>query len=195
MTKSCLCQSAWRTIAAGLLGFVLMAGSASAALITGGTGNEPLKDPGWPEHAAAVFNSKSRVAWWEGPPFGGGEYHAECRGDQAELQRVFNDFAKIDAPVRRVVLHDGTGKSFWLNPNDEPANRDAARIDWTFTVWVPNSYVFQQKLPERARPPEITESSQPVPTLDVYVSEKLAWEKLIVPKGIEVVDKRAKAAQ
>lgn len=195
MMKLRLCQSAWRSIVAGLLVLVMMAGSASAALIVGGTGNEPMDDPGWPEHAAAVFNSKSRVAWWEGPPFGGGEYHAECRGDQAGLQRVLDDFAKIDAPVRRVVLHEGSGKSFWLNPNDEPAKRDAARIDWTFTVWVPDRYVFQQKLPARVRPPEITESSQPVPTLDVYISEKLAWEKLTMPEGIEVVDKRAKAPQ
>ncbi|HEX3449516.1 MAG TPA: hypothetical protein VHS97_14775, partial [Isosphaeraceae bacterium] len=51
------------------------------ALITGGEGNKPISDPGWHAGAAAIFNHTGRVAWWEGPPFGGGQWHAECRGD------------------------------------------------------------------------------------------------------------------
>jgi hypothetical protein len=47
------------------------------ALIEGGEGNTPIADPGWPKFAAAIFNTKSRIAWWEGPPFGGGQWHAE----------------------------------------------------------------------------------------------------------------------
>src|SRR5688572_14975358 len=46
-------------------------------LIRGGEGNSPVADPGWPAGAAAIFNSSARIAWWEGPPFGGGQWHAE----------------------------------------------------------------------------------------------------------------------
>lgn len=98
------------------------------ALITGGEGNEPINDPGWPKGAAAAFNSETRVAWWEGPPFGGGQWHAECKGDAAALSLVLDDFSKIDAPKKRIVLHDGFGHSFWLNPNGDPLpHRVAAR--------------------------------------------------------------------
>ena len=56
-------------IATGLL-LTILAVSApreASALITGGTGNTPLRDPGWPTGAAAIFNHTGRIAWWEGP--------------------------------------------------------------------------------------------------------------------------------
>ena len=117
----------------GLLAAMIVAvpfGSASA-LITGGEGNKPIADPGWPGVAAAIFNHPGRVAWWEGPPFGGGQWHAECRGDARALGAVLADFARLDARAKRVILHDGDGHSFWLNPNGEPAKAaDAAdRLD------------------------------------------------------------------
>src|SRR5215471_2884893 len=87
------------------------------ALITGGEGNKPVADPGWPKGAAAIFNIKARIAWWEGPPFGGGQWHAECRGDAKALSAVLADFAKLDVKNKQVVLHDGQGHSFWLDPN------------------------------------------------------------------------------
>ena len=96
------------------------------ALITGGEGNKPLNDPGWPKGAAAIFDHPGRVAWWEGPPFGGGQWHAECRGNAGALNVVLADFARLDAKTKRAVVHDGVGHSFWLNPNRLPAKRDAA---------------------------------------------------------------------
>ena len=42
------------------------------ALIVGGKGNSPVHDPGWPRGAAAIFNNPARIAYWVGPPFGGG---------------------------------------------------------------------------------------------------------------------------
>src|SRR5262245_43601476 len=86
------------------------------ALIMGGVGNTPIRDPGWPQGAAAVFNVPSRIAYWEGPPFGGGQWHAECRGDAKTLNDVLADFAKIDVKNKRIVVHDGVGHSFWLAP-------------------------------------------------------------------------------
>src|SRR5215212_1624723 len=100
------------------------------ALIMGGTGNDPINDPGWPKGAAAIFNNPARVAWWEGPPFGGGQWHAECRGDAAAFNPVLADFATLDVKNKRVIVHDGVGRSFWLNPNGEPAKLAVARVDW-----------------------------------------------------------------
>ena len=77
------------------------------ALITGGEGNKPLVDPGWPKGADAIFNTPERIAWWEGPPLGGGQWHAECRGDAKALNAVLGDFAKLDVKSKRIVLHDG----------------------------------------------------------------------------------------
>src|SRR5437762_2260091 len=90
------------------------------ALIFGREGNDPIRDPGWPAGAAAIVNVQSRIAYWVGPPFGGGQWHAECRGDAKALSAVLADFAKLDVKSKRVVLHDGTGHSFWLNKNNEP---------------------------------------------------------------------------
>jgi hypothetical protein len=46
-----------------------------------------------------VANLKSRVGWWEGPPFGGGEWHFLYRGDQAAFEATLAAFAAIRAPV------------------------------------------------------------------------------------------------
>src|SRR5215471_5457017 len=89
----------------------------ASAIILGGAGNSPVSDPGWPTGAAAIFNVTSRIAWWEGPPFGGGQWHAECRGDAKALSAVLADFEKLDVKSKRIVLHDGVGNSFWLNIN------------------------------------------------------------------------------
>ena len=83
--------------------------------VTRATSRSPTR--AGPEGAAAIFNHPGRVAWWEGPPFGGGQWHAECRGDAKALNAVLADFAKLDVKIKRVVVHDGTGHSFWLAPN------------------------------------------------------------------------------
>src|SRR6266568_6300967 len=107
----------------------------AVALITGGEGNKPLTDPGWPKGAAALFNTPARIAWWEGPPFGGGQWHAECRGDAKAFNAILADFAKLDVKSKRIVLHDGSGRSFWLNPNNDKAKQEAAKMDWRLMVW------------------------------------------------------------
>jgi hypothetical protein len=56
----------WAALLGALLLSLLPLQSA-LALITGGTGNEPIDDPGWPAGAETVFNHEGRVAWWEGP--------------------------------------------------------------------------------------------------------------------------------
>src|SRR5437763_1877804 len=73
------------------------------AVLTGGDGNQPLRDPGWPAGAAAVFNHPGRIAWWEELLFPG-EWHAEYRGDVKELNALLAQFAKIDVKSRQLVV-------------------------------------------------------------------------------------------
>ena len=177
-------------IATGLL-LTILAVSApreASALITGGTGNTPLRDPGWPTGAAAIFNHTGRIAWWEGPPFGGGQWHSECRGDVKALDAVLADFARLDVKVKKVVVHDGVGHSFWLAPNREPEKLAAAKIDWSFTVWVPASWEQLRKLPADLNPTGAGETSPPS-QIDVYTAG-IDWAGVTVPAGIEVVDNR-----
>jgi hypothetical protein len=175
---------------AGKLAFALLLLVATPAfsLITGGEGNEPLHDPGWPTGAAAVFNVEQRVAFWEGPPFGGGQYHAECRGTTEQFNQVLANFAKVDVPLRRLVIRDGQGRSFWLNPNRSPDQEVDDTIDWTFMVWRKESWDFQQTLPADMRLPQPAESvySQ----IDLYAGGNVKFEDVQVPEGVEVDDQR-----
>ncbi len=164
------------------------------ALILGGEGNTPVGDPGWPSGAAAIFNVSSRIAWWEGPPFGGGEWHAECRGDAKAFNAVLVDFARLDVKSKQIVLHDGIGSSIWLNINNEPANRPAARLDWTFVVWQPDNWNRLRKLPAAINPTDAEdETNGPPAQIDVYTGGNTKWADVIVPKGLKIVDQRLEA--
>ncbi len=164
------------------------------ALITGGKGNEPLRDPGWPRGAAAIFNVPSRIAWWEGPPLGGGEWHAECRGDARALSAVLVNFAKLDVKAKRVVLYDGVGNSFWLNLNNDPAKRDEARMDWSFTVWQTANWQRLRQLPPDLNPAGRGQPGDDPPAqLEVYTGGNVKWADVAVPNGLTIVDQRLEA--
>ena len=64
------CRSA--TILVGIL--ILWAVTPASALILVGRGNAPVTDQNWRAGALDVANLKTRVGWWEGPPFGGGQW-------------------------------------------------------------------------------------------------------------------------
>jgi hypothetical protein len=158
------------------------------ALITGGEGNKPISDPGWPAGAAAIFNHPDRVAWWEGPPFGGGQWHAECRGNTRALSAVLDDFARLDVKLKRVVVHDGAGHSFWLAPNREKEKLESAKIDWVFMVWQPANWEHLRKLPADLNPTELADTSSPA-QIDVFTAG-INWADVTVPAGVVVVDQR-----
>lgn len=174
-----------------VLAVVSLSGGTAWALIMGGEGNMPLNDPGWPKGAAAVFNTETRVAWWEGPPFGGGQWHAECRGDATALSLVLQDFAKVDIPKKRVILHDGFGQSFWLGVGKDKDKKANALIDWQIMVWQADRLKMQQRLPAQLRGNGLNE--QPLAQIDVYTGGFVRWQDVIVPKEIEVIDERLEA--
>jgi hypothetical protein len=169
-------------------------------LITGGTGNEPVPDAGWPLGAVDVANLKTRVGWWEGPPFGGGQYQFLYRGTTAELDAALQAFAKVRAPLRELVVLDGPEESFWLKIDRAPGDKDMPkvdpRIDWTFDVWVPANWhrlynnpksVFASDQPNFRRPCD-------PPRMHVYVGGgTVEWDKVKVPDGVKVIDRRGAA--
>lgn len=164
------------------------------ALIEGGEGNDPIRDPGWPVGAAGIFNFSGRVAYWVGPPLGGGQWHAECRGDAKDLNAILQAFAAIDSKNKKVIVHDGTGNSTWLNINRDPAKRAAAKIDWVFMVWQKESFERLRKLPADLH--RITEADAklgPPTTLDIYTGGGVKWSDVVLPKGLTVIDKRLEA--
>jgi hypothetical protein len=180
-------------ITTGLLIAILtvIAPQEAFALITGGTGNKPINDPGWPTGATVMFNHPGRVAWWEGPPLGGGQWHAECRGDSRALSIVLSDFSRLNVKLKRVVVHDGAGHSFWLAPNGEKEKLEAAKIDWVFMVWQPASWERLRKLPADLNPTGRADSSPPA-QIDVYTAD-IDWSDVTVPAGLEVIDQRLAA--
>ncbi|HEY3393973.1 MAG TPA: carboxypeptidase-like regulatory domain-containing protein, partial [Lacipirellulaceae bacterium] len=162
--------------------------------ITGGEGNEPVADLGWPAGAAVIFNNPTRIAWWEGPPFGGGQWHAEYRGDAAAFNEVLAAFAKLDVKIKRLVAYDGVGHSFWLNPNNEPEKKSDAEIDWMFVVWQPESFERLRKMPADLKPRDVAEAdAEPPAELHVYIGDNIRWSDVKVPDGIEVIDNRMEA--
>jgi hypothetical protein len=164
------------------------------AIITGGKGNSPITDPGWPKGAAAIFNNPVRIAWWEGPPEGGGQWHAECRGDAKAFNAVLADFAKVDVKTKRVIVHDGVKNSRWLNPNRDPAKQAAAKVDWVFMVWQGASWDRLRKSPADHNPTNARDAGKGPPSqIDVYTGGNLRWADVTVPHGLEVIDERLEA--
>jgi hypothetical protein len=164
------------------------------ALIEGGTGNEPIENPRWPAGTDVVFNNPARIAYWVGPPLGGGQWHAECRGDTATLNDVLKAFSKIDVKNKRIVAHDGVGHSFWLNPNDVPEKANEAKIDWIVMVWETASWEQLKGVPIGVRPRDIVDDgSGPPAQIDIYTGGNIKWDDVIVPAGIEVIDQQLEA--
>lgn len=160
-------------------------------LITGAEGNKPIDDPGFPKGAIDLFNQPTRIAYWEGPPFGGGQYHGEYEGDARQFNAVLADFAKLDVKSKQLVVHDGIGHSFWLNMNNDPAKEEESRMDWGFVVWSTDSWNRLRDLPPDLNPVPGRKPGDEAPIqLDVYTGGRIKWAEVTVPKGVEVTDER-----
>ncbi len=164
----------------------------ASALIIGGTGNKPVRDAGWPREAMGVANLKTRIAWWEGPPFGGGEWHFEYRGVTADFQAAVESFSKVLAPRLELVVHGGKHKSFWIKTSEKQAD---ASVDWVFTVWVPANWNRLYNSPRSYFSSDQPNFRQPVaaPRLDVYVGGSIDWDAVRVPSNVVITDRRLEA--
>jgi hypothetical protein len=161
---------------------------AAYALREGGLGNAPIRNPNWPQGAAAVYNAPSRIAYWHGPM--PGEWHADCRGDVKALNAVLEDFAKLDVKNKRVVVHDGIGNSEWINISNDPARRGAAKMDWTFLVWDPADWA---RFHNRRINPGPNDAAGPPAQIDIYTGGNIKWSEVVVPGGLVINDLRLEA--
>jgi len=182
------------------IALILTFSPTASALITGGFGNDPVRDAGWPLGAVDVANLKTRVGWWEGPPFGGGQYQYLYRGKTDDFVAALKAFAAIKAPARELVVLDGPHEAFWLKIDrgeKDKANKTDPRVDWTFTVWVPSSWHRLYNNPKSVFAADQPNFRRPVdpPRIELYVGGgQVEWDKVKVPQGITVIDKRASAA-
>lgn len=174
-----------------MLLFALTLPARSPAMITTGKGNAPVEDRNWPAGALAVANLSSRVGWWEGPPFGGGQWHFQYRGDAGRLNEALARFAQIRAPRLLVVVHKGPGSSIFLKDSADPKSDPA--VDWELTLWDPQSFhqLYNNPASFFSAQHEDFRSECAPPQLDVYASTgRLDWSLASVPPNITVSDER-----
>jgi hypothetical protein len=166
--------------------------SSHALILVGGPG--PVEDRDWPKGAVEVANLQGRFRWTEGPPFGGGEWRFEYRGNTQAFNDALEAFAQIRAPKLQLVVHDGPGRMYAVNEDEQQP------VHWAFTIW--NARSFHQVYSNPRMAPAFRDSPLygkpvPPPRLDVYVgggSKAIDWDRVEVPEGIEVADLRAVAA-
>jgi 5-hydroxyisourate hydrolase-like protein (transthyretin family) len=175
-------------IALVLISLAYLAPLPASALIMVGRGNQPVHDAGWPAGALAMANFESRIGYWEGPPFGGGESHFLFCGNTEGFKDALAVFAAVRAPALDLVIHDGPYEDIFLKE----------KLDWSFTVWVPASWHRLYNNPKttfNAADPNFRRPVDP-PRLDVYVGGEggIDWAKVKVPAELNVHDERASAA-
>ena len=183
-----------KTIGLALVTGLLMVVRANA-LILSGTGS-PTYTNGWPEGAATVSSLKSCVGWWEGPPFGGGEWHMQFRGDTEKFMQALTNFAAIHAPELDLVVHDDPTHGQFLQLDKQNQPDTDSRVDWEFVVWNPESWnqlhnstnaAMQRLFPDD---PSL-HKPVPAPRLDVYIGGGgVDWAKVTIPAGLHVRDQR-----
>ncbi len=160
-------------------------------ILVGGAG--PMHEvAGWPDGALAVANMPTRVSLWEGPPFGGGEYHFQYVCEKVEQFNEFLEtFAKIKAERLELVVQNGPQTS---SVTGKPT-------DWEFTVWVTDNfdrlnnvsrYFYVPAGEDANKPVPSVRQAVPAPRVDLYLSGdgRLIWERVIVPHEVTVIDRR-----
>lgn len=173
---------------------LLLASSPAWALISFSKGNAPVEDQNWRRGAVDVANLKCRVCVWVGPPFGGGMSNFLYRSDTETFNKALKLFAKVRAPSLELIVSDGPGQSFVLKNANTP--KSSGSYDWDFVIWDAKSYyhlygnptsTFLSRTPDFRRP-------LPPPRIHVFTGGGVKWDKVRVPDGITVIDKRAAAA-
>ncbi|MHC4604990.1 MAG: hypothetical protein ACYS6W_16870 [Planctomycetota bacterium] len=111
---------------------VFLCPSLGMALITGEHGNHPIENRGLPAGSVELANLPIRLGYWEGPPFGGGEYHFLYRCENtAEFNEALKTFADIKVKKLELVVRNGPEYSFWLKNDKEELSRAENLVDWT----------------------------------------------------------------
>ncbi|MHC4323370.1 MAG: hypothetical protein ACYSUX_03760 [Planctomycetota bacterium] len=177
-----------------MLVIILLFSDTGISLIIVG-GDEPTQDHGWPSGCVETANLTTRFGWWEGPPFGGGEYHFLYRCDNTDqFNQALEKFAAIDAKRLELVVHNGPKKDFMVD----------GRVDWTFLAWVPKNWDSLNNMSRNFYRPVDSDSKKPVPMakkimpalrIDVYLGGEnpIAWEDVKIPENLVVIDRRPRS--
>lgn len=173
-----------------------LTGSRVMALIRVGTGAPPVQ-PGWPEGAAACAALPSVVQWYEGPPYGGGNWVLLNRGGTAALQEAVDLFGRIRARVKEIELRSGPLTNALADPKGP-----VQTVDWELSVWVRGNWdhLFgsgaSPKLRELMKPHPDSGHDEPPVRLTVHVHPAGPdWTAIRVPEGIRVKDLRSGAGK
>jgi hypothetical protein len=184
-----------------ILCIVFLFSESGICLITGERGSRPIEDRGWPAGSTQVANLPSRLGYWEGPPFGGGEYHFLYRCQNTdEFNEAMRTFANVQASKLELVVHNGPEYSFWLKEENEPLSAPDNRVDWTFTIWNPQNWNHLNntsrtiyRLPDSDIQKPVPRAKKPVPApkVDVYIGGNcpIIWKDVKMPKKLTVIDK------
>jgi hypothetical protein len=174
---------------------LLMAVRANALIISGSAPIDSLYLDGCPDGSATVADLTSSVGWWEGPPFGGGEYHILFRGDTNAFTEALTNFAAIKAPVLDLVIHDGPKNDTFLEVDKRTNPAVDSRVDWEFVVWVPNNWNHLYNSTNAALAKLFKDDPNlgnpaPAPLLNIYIGGDVNLEKIRIPVNLHVRDER-----
>jgi hypothetical protein len=177
-----------------LFGLAALLTAPAHALILTGSGNTPVTDRNWPTGSVDVANITNRTGWWEGPPFGGGEWHFNYVGDMEAFQHTLDLFAKIKAPALDLYVHDGGKPSFIGNSNEKTGTNN---INWSFMVWDRESWnrMYGGGRVMLTDDPNAGKTLPPA-RIDLHLPPNgpVAFNKLVIATNITLHDERAVAA-
>lgn len=161
------------------------------ALIQVGVG-APRFDPGWPAGTTNYVALKSLVQWYEGPPFGGGEWVFQSRGNTEALQEAIDAFSSIQGSKPEIVLKSGPLTNHFRASTNAP---DV--LDWETTVWVRANWdrLFGKDAPaalkkHMQRHPDGDRSEPPLRLVVHLHPGGPDWSAIRIPAGIPVNDSR-----
>jgi hypothetical protein len=176
------------------------ASTSSVASIEVSRDNSPIMNMGWPLGAERVANLSSRFIYWAGASSGNGQYQFLYRcSNTAQFNQSLKVFSEIRSPKLELVVHDGPEHSSYLKTSSGDETQDAARVDWTFTVWIPKSWHGLYNNPKSVFLSDSSNFRKPVPSprIDVYIGGgAIGWDKVDLPDvaNIQLIDKRADSA-
>ena len=173
------------------LGIIVLLSDVGMSLIIVG-GSEPIENRGWPSGCVEMANLATRFGWWEGPPFGGGEYHFLYRcQNTGQFNQALEKFAAIEAKRLELVVHNGPKKDFVVD----------GRVDWTFLAWVARNWdslnnssrnFYRLADSGSTKPVPMARKTMPVPRIGVYLGgdNPIIWKDVKVPAKLVVIDRR-----
>jgi len=174
-----------------ILGMIFLFSDIGMSLIITG-GSDPIQDRGWAAGTVEVANLPTRFGWWEGPPFGGGEYHFLYRCEKTEqFNEALEKFATIKANRLELVIHNGPGEDYVIE----------GRVDWSHLSWIPNNwdflknksrYFYRLDDSNQTTPIPYAKKSMPVPRIDVYLGGEnpIEWKDVKIPDNLVLIDLR-----